>query len=132
MTHRLTAQRGYWCECHTRTLNEQAEGPTAVASFTALNAPQAVRWIRIALRTITPALDEGPFTQAWQWVTYDHAYALQALRRGHPCGVTIQHRDTRITWTARPVHFLPLAHRQPGTLPPCAERFSTAQLPHGR
>jgi hypothetical protein len=39
------------------------------------------------------------------------------------CTVTITHASTRVTWTIRPVLFLPLAHRQVAELPACAYDF---------
>ncbi|CAL9576012.1 hypothetical protein SUDANB2_04922 [Streptomyces sp. enrichment culture] len=37
--------------------------------------------------------------------------------------VSVTHASTRITWTIRPVVFLPLAHRQGVELPACAYDF---------
>lgn len=37
--------------------------------------------------------------------------------------VTIKHAGVRITWTIRPVLYLPLAHRQNAELPFCAYAF---------
>ncbi|MEU6009807.1 hypothetical protein [Streptomyces sp. NPDC047453] len=37
--------------------------------------------------------------------------------------MTITHASTRITWSIRPVLFLPLEHRQGIELPACAHDF---------
>jgi len=48
---------GFWCECWTEDLSDTTGQPTLRASFDAYTVPQADRWVAIALRTITPALD---------------------------------------------------------------------------
>ncbi len=37
--------------------------------------------------------------------------------------MTVTQATTRITWTIRPVIYLPLAHRQGTVLPACTEDF---------
>lgn len=58
---------GFWCECWTESLTEQRP-PTLVASFDAHSAPQANRWVAVALETISPALDLDASTEAWEWM----------------------------------------------------------------
>ncbi|WP_114253603.1 hypothetical protein [Streptomyces sp. Go-475] len=111
--------RGYWCECWTQGLTNEAEQPTLHASFDAYSAPQADRWVAVALRTITPALDTAACDEAWAWLYEQRAETRRALLRSEPCTVTITHATTRITWTIRPVLFLPLAHRRGPELPAC-------------
>lgn len=43
--------------------------------------------------------------------------------RADPCTVSVPHAITRITWTSRPVLFLPLAHRQ--TAEPAAHAYDS-------
>jgi hypothetical protein len=117
---------GYWCECTTQ---HSIDTTTFTASFTANSPHQAVRWIRIALRTISPALDPAAAEHAWQWLLHDHTRATTDLHQGQAIALTIQHHATALTWTARPVLFLPLAHRHSRQLPPCAERFHKPE-PH--
>ncbi|MFF8096078.1 hypothetical protein [Streptomyces sp. NPDC016675] len=114
--------RGYWCECWTEALTGTG-GPARLASFDAYSAPQADRWVAIALRTISPALDSDASDEAWTWLYEERAETRRALLRSEPCTVTITHADVRITWTIRPVLFLPLAHRQDTELPACARSF---------
>ncbi len=58
---------GFWCECWTESLTEQ--DPSAlVASFDAYSAPQADRWVAVALQTISPALDSDAYTEAWEGI----------------------------------------------------------------
>ncbi|MGC5540272.1 hypothetical protein [Streptomyces griseus] len=115
--------RGYWCECWTEDVRTR-ERPALLASFDAYSAPQADRWVAIALRTISPALDSDASDEAWAWLHEERAQTRRALLRSEPCTVTITHADVRITWTIRPVLFLPLAHRQDAELPACAHRFT--------
>ncbi|MEV7791743.1 MULTISPECIES: hypothetical protein [Streptomyces] len=114
--------RGYWCECWTENLATD-ERPTLRASFDAHSAPQADRWIAVALRTISPALDSDASDEAWTWLYDGRIDTRQALLRSEPCTVTVTHVSTRITWTVRPALFLPFAHRGPAELPACAHDF---------
>ncbi|MGW5327410.1 hypothetical protein [Streptomyces sp. NPDC004014] len=119
-------QRGYWCECWTQDLTEEWP-PALLASFDAYSAPQADRWVAVVLRTISPALDADASDAAWEWLYEGRIETRRALLRAEPCTVSVTHARTRITWTIRPVLFLPLAHRQGVELPPCAYVFK----PHG-
>jgi hypothetical protein len=87
---------------------------------------QAVRWIRVTLRTIASALepDASATATAWTWITTGHTQMLRTLTHGQADVLTLTHNGTRIQWTARPALFLPLlAHRQGRQLPACAEQF---------
>ncbi|MFE7983106.1 hypothetical protein ACFUZA_13205 [Streptomyces cellulosae] len=114
--------RGYWCECWTEDLTS-AEGPTLLASFDTHSAPQADRWIAVALRTISPALDSDASDEAWAWLYEGRVETRQALLRSEPCTVMVTHASTRITWTVRPTLFLPVVHRGGAELPGCAYDF---------
>ncbi|GAB7075922.1 hypothetical protein JCM18897A_37790 [Streptomyces sp. JCM 18897] len=86
------------------------------------------RWVAIALRTISPALDSDASDEAWAWLHEERAETRRALICSEPCTVTITHADVRITWTIRPVLFLPVAHRQGAELRTCTRSFEpTAQ-----
>lgn len=122
-------QWGYWCECWTEDLTEET-GPALRASFDAYSAPQADRWVAVALRTISPALDPDASQEAWEWLYDGRIETRRALLRAKPCAVTITQADTRITWTIRPVLFLPLAHRQAANLPSCAYDFKPRTADH--
>ncbi|MEU6553085.1 hypothetical protein ABZ915_22790 [Streptomyces sp. NPDC046915] len=113
---------GYWCECWTQDVTEQ-EQPALRGSFDAYSAPQADRWVAVALRTISPALDPDASDQAWAWLYQGRVATRHALLRSESCSVTVTQDRTRITWTIRPVLFLPLAHRQGAELPACAHDF---------
>ncbi|MEV0241942.1 hypothetical protein AB0I06_18700 [Streptomyces sp. NPDC050674] len=113
--------RGYWCECWTEDLPQRER--VLHASFDAYSAPQADRWVAVALRTISPALDSDACDKAWGWLYNGRIDTRQALLRREPCEVSVTHADTRITWAIRPVTFLPLAHRQGVDLPDCAHNF---------
>ncbi|MEU7502137.1 hypothetical protein AB0B52_34835 [Streptomyces griseofuscus] len=112
-------QRGYWCECWTEDRTEKWQ-PALQASFDAYSAPQADRWVAVALRTISLALDADASAEAWEWLYEGRAETRRALLRVEPCTVSVTHASTRITGTIRPVFFLPLAHRAGAELPPCA------------
>ncbi|MFF7046140.1 hypothetical protein [Streptomyces massasporeus] len=113
---------GYWCECWTENLTSP-EPPALRASFDAYSAPQADRWVAIALRTISPALDSDASDEAWTWLYDERAETRRALLRSEQCTVTIKHAGLRITWSIWPVLFLPLAHRQDAELLACANAF---------
>jgi hypothetical protein len=119
--------RGFWCECWTEDLTE-AEQPTFHSSFDAHSAGQADRWIAIALRTITPALDPRASDEAWKWPYEGRIETRRALLCSEPCTDTINQGSTHLTWTARPALLLPLAHRRSLELPTCAYDFK----PHAR
>ncbi|MFJ8009002.1 hypothetical protein [Streptomyces fagopyri] len=113
--------RGYWCECRTEDL--AAGGPPALlASMHAYSAAQADRWIAVALRTITPALGPAAADEAWDWLYDGRIEMRQALLRSEPCSVSVDNETTRLTWTARPVLFLPLARRADAAPADCADR----------
>ncbi|MEU3242324.1 MULTISPECIES: hypothetical protein [unclassified Streptomyces] len=76
----------------------------------------------IALRTITPALGPAAADEAWDWLYDGRIEMRQALLRSEPCSVSVDNATTRLTWTARPVLFLPLARRADTGLPDCADR----------
>ncbi|MEV6840838.1 hypothetical protein AB0N17_41270 [Streptomyces sp. NPDC051133] len=115
-------QWGYWCECWTEDVS--GEWPAELrASFDAYSAPQADRWVAVALRTISPTLDTDASDEAWEWLQDGRIETRRALLRADPCTVSVTHDGTRITWTIRPVLFLPLAHRQGAELPSCAYDF---------
>ena len=116
-------QRGFWCECWTQDVNDETGWPAHRASFDAYSAPQADRWVAVALRTISPALDPDASDEAWAWLYDGRIDTRRALLRMEPCTVSLTHASTRITWTIRPVIFLPMAHRQGIELPPCAHDF---------
>jgi hypothetical protein len=118
-------QRGFWCECWTQDVNDETGWPALRASFDAYSAPQADRWVAVALRTISPALDPDASDEAWAWLYDGRIDTRRALLRMEPCTVTLTHASTRITWTIRPVVFLPMAHRQGVELPACAYDFTS-------
>ncbi|MFF5857124.1 hypothetical protein ACFY8B_16035 [Streptomyces sp. NPDC012751] len=85
--------------------------------------PQADRWVAVILRTISSGLDADASDAAWEWLYEGRIETRRALLRGEPCTVSVTHEDIRITWTIRPVVFLPLLHRQSAELPNCAHDF---------
>ncbi|MEU3087025.1 hypothetical protein ABZ703_11305 [Streptomyces massasporeus] len=118
-------RRGFWCECWTQDVNDETGWPALRASFDAYSAPQADRWVAVALRTISPALDPDASDEAWEWLYDGRIDTRRALLRMEPCTVSLTHASTRITWTIRPVVFLPMAHRQGVDLPACAYDFTS-------
>ncbi|WP_416981392.1 hypothetical protein [Streptomyces sp. T028] len=122
---RTTTSPGFWCECWTQDLDGQ-QAPALFGSYDACGAVEANNWVATILRTISPALDTAACTEAWERL-YDHRIdTRRALLQREPWTVSITHISTRITWTVRPVLFLPLAHRQGIELPLCAYDFKPA------
>ena len=118
-----TLHRGYWCECWTQS-PATGETPTLLMSFRADTPQQAVRWIRIALRTMASGLQAEEAERAWTWLTEGYLKDINNLNHDHPRTVTITHADTHISWTARPALFLPTAHGHAPELPGCSAQFS--------
>jgi hypothetical protein len=118
-----TPSPGYWCECWTQDLTT-GQPPSLHASIDAYSAVQADRWVAVALRAISPALDPDASEQVWDWLYNGRIATRQALLRAEPCTVSVTQANTRITWTIRPVLFVPLAHRQGTQLPACAYAFT--------
>ncbi|MGQ5609213.1 MULTISPECIES: hypothetical protein [Streptomyces] len=117
-----TTSPGFWCECWTQNL-DAPQAPALFGSYDAHDVVEANNWIATILRTISPALDTASCAEAWERL-YDHRIdTRRALLRREPWSVSITHISTRITWTVRPVLFLPLAHRQGSELPMCAYDF---------
>ncbi|WP_413800499.1 hypothetical protein [Streptomyces iranensis] len=114
---------GYWCECWT---SSPATGPRSVllASIETDNPSEATNWVRITVRTIASALDRETAHEAWDWITYGHKEAEDALTNGEAATFALTQQDTHIEWILRPVIFLPLAHRESQRLPACAEQFT--------
>ncbi|MFD8734775.1 hypothetical protein ACFV06_07605 [Streptomyces sp. NPDC059618] len=52
-------QRGYWCECWTRRLDDE-QPPMLFGSYDAYTEVEANSWVSTILRTISPALDRTP------------------------------------------------------------------------
>ncbi|GGK11942.1 hypothetical protein GCM10011583_50050 [Streptomyces camponoticapitis] len=118
--------RGYQCECHTSRL-ANSDATTLLGSVDVETAPQAVRWIRVAVRTLSPTLNSEAFEEAWQWLSEDHHDALQSLVQGEPVTLTLQQGATTIQWTARPVQFLKLTTRHGINLPACTQEYGPAR-----
>ncbi|WP_307621217.1 hypothetical protein [Streptomyces sp. V3I7] len=102
----------------------EGKRPVLRASFDAYSAPQADRWVAVALRTISPALDPNASDEAWDWLYSGRIETRRALLHTQPCTVSVTQASTRITWTIRPVLFLPLTHRQGIELPACTQEFT--------
>ncbi|MCQ4083163.1 hypothetical protein NGB36_21775 [Streptomyces sp. RB6PN25] len=122
---------GYWCECWTQSPTT-GDAAVLLASFDTTSAAHAVRWIRVALRTLA-SVDPDAFAGAWGWLTGGYVADIEALAGTEPCTISIRHKDTHVQWTARPVLFLGLAHRQADNLPACAGKFTpltAAPVPH--
>ncbi|MET9555134.1 hypothetical protein [Streptomyces sp. NPDC006645] len=110
--------RGYRCECHTsRPTN--GETTMLLGSADVDTALQAVRWIRVAVRTLSPALNSEAFEEAWQWLSEDHHDTRQALIQGEPVTLILRQGSTTIQWTARPTQFLKPTTRQGINSPAC-------------
>ncbi|GAA4657237.1 hypothetical protein GCM10023347_04720 [Streptomyces chumphonensis] len=62
-----------------------------------------------------PALDNSARPQAWHWLEARHANAHRDLNFGEQHTFTVTQGATCIVWTARPVTFLVLADRDPGS-----------------
>ncbi|MEU1624139.1 hypothetical protein ABZ746_02080 [Streptomyces sp. NPDC020096] len=83
-------RRGYWCECWT-TSPTTGNAPALLASFDATSAMQAVRWIKVALRTIVSALEPDAADRAWTWLNSGYVASIRDLVRDEACTFTVTH-----------------------------------------
>ncbi|WP_326611474.1 hypothetical protein OG949_19835 [Streptomyces scopuliridis] len=117
---------GFRCECWTHD-PATSQPRKQLGSIDVETAHQAVRWIRIAARTLASALDEEAFTETWAWLSDGYQDTLQALTKGEPCTLTVHDSRTTIRWTAHPVRYLKLSTRQGINLPACMEKYAQPQ-----
>ncbi|MGE9282248.1 hypothetical protein ACP4B2_27380 [Streptomyces rochei] len=116
------ARPGFWCEC--LLTSAESDSAVLVGSFDAYAAGDAVRWIRIAVRMLVSVVDAAEAEPVHEWLLFGSYPTAAALERGEPFAVTLRHEQLRLVWSARPVRFLPLAHRTGRALPPCALEWS--------
>jgi anti-sigma regulatory factor (Ser/Thr protein kinase) len=105
--HLPATAHGYRCECHVQSPTTGGT-PKLVAAYGTTEAEQAIRWIRRYVTTLTVAVDATTREQVAQWISTDHAKALDDLQRGQLCSFATGYADMHLEWTARPVIFLPL------------------------
>ena len=87
--------------------------------FRAATPNEAVRWIRLTLRTMASALEDPAAERAWAWIGTGYTDDIAALTLNQPCTVAINYADTHVSWTARPALFLPMAHPSMPERPLC-------------
>lgn len=107
----VSSQRGFWCECWTANLTAQQE-PSLLALFAAHSPSQTDRWISVILAAISPTLDASASDEAWERLYEPRIETRRALLRSEPHTASVTHAETRLTWTIRPVLFLPFARHQ--------------------
>ncbi|QEU92992.1 hypothetical protein [Streptomyces kanamyceticus] len=112
--------RGFWCECRVEDLVSGGR-PELTTHFGAYSAAQADGWLSTALRCIAAALNPPTAMETWDGFYEGRIDTRRALLRAEPCTASIADARTRITWTIRPVRFLPLAARDEVELPACAD-----------
>jgi len=115
------ARPGFWCEC---LLTSAEDSTVLVGSCDAYAAGDAVRWIRIAVRMLVSVVDAAEAGPVREWLLFGSIPTAAALERGEPFVIALRHEQLRLVWSARPVGFLPLAHRTGRALPPCALGWS--------
>lgn len=115
-------QPGFWCEC--LLTSTESDDTVLVGSFDAYAAGDAVRWIRIAVRMLISVVDAAEAEPVHEWLLFGSNPTAAALERGEPFTIALRHEQLRLAWSARPVSFLPLAHRTGRALPPCALEWS--------
>lgn len=100
---------------------------TLVASFEAVSAVQAVRWVHDIARRLASSLDTTERVRALRWLDGSQCHAaLDGLVDGMPFEFSVSCGRTRVTWTVQQVWFLALADRVGRRLPDCAGRFACA------
>lgn len=125
------ARLGVWCEAIS-AYSGVPKTATRRDGYAAPNPVAAIRWIRIGMRTVAPAL--GPNQAEYvldHWV--DGAGSERACARlcqGEPCSLTLYPGVEELTWRACPVWFLRLVEVNGG--PPCGRRHQPRLLLTGR
>ncbi|WP_405715132.1 MULTISPECIES: hypothetical protein [unclassified Streptomyces] len=97
-----SATRVFWCERVTyRTM--EADEIAEVSRHMALDPAEAIRFIRLNVRTLATELAPLERHRALSWADGGGCVgAIGALHRGEPCGLSLSHRGTWIEWTVRP------------------------------
>ncbi len=104
---------GFWYERVSYRSLASADVLTA-AYFSTTNPAQAVRKVRVEVRTLASALPTQEMIRALSWADGDGCIAaIAALHRGEPCGFSLNTHDAWVEWTIRPVTFLSLASSGP-------------------
>lgn len=98
---------GIRCECRLHS----ADGAVRVVAgvFDAPGPARAVRWIRVAVRTLVSTLDEESAEPVHEWLLFGERPAVQALSRGQVRSFCFGFEGWRVEFTAHPVRYLVLA-----------------------
>lgn len=80
---RITLRPGYWCECAVYTRTVWKEGRT-LSSFEAASPAQAIRWIRVTVRTLVSALTPESAASVYEWLFHGGPAAIGQLENGEP------------------------------------------------
>ncbi|WEH33402.1 hypothetical protein PZB75_08425 [Streptomyces sp. AM 4-1-1] len=115
-------QAAWWCECVVRT-DMAPDGVTRVRGERADTSRDALRWMRIAVRTLLPGFDPVDRDRAFQWLVHGQWEAAVRLGAGERYAFTARSGATVIEWSARGVLCVP---RLDGGSP-CAARPVTAR-----
>lgn len=105
------AAPAFWCERVTyRTI--EAEDIADVRRASTRRAADAIRQIRVDVRSLAPELPPMERHRALSWVDGGGCIsALGALHRGQPCGFSLSHRGTWIEWAVLPYLVLQVGGR---------------------
>jgi hypothetical protein len=113
--------RGFLAECRLAT----PAAHTLVGSYDACAAPEALRWLRIILRMLESALGDEESDTVTRWLLFGQRRTSDELAAGHAFTLTLHPAaDTVLTFSARPVIYLPLAGRAGGRLPACSRQWT--------
>ncbi|QES46048.1 hypothetical protein DEJ49_17270 [Streptomyces venezuelae] len=121
-------QRGFWCECWAEDLTTP-DHPMVKTAFGAYSAAQADGWLSTALRVITKELTPDAPTVTWDWLYESRIDTRRVLLNSEPRTLAVTYAGMHVTWTIRPVLFLPLADHQKPELMPYGAHLDSE--PHG-
>lgn len=77
---------------------------TETVAYLLNNPAEAVRRIRVEVRTLASALPPWERERAFEWADFGGSvHALGALHRGQPCGFSLSHDGNWIEWAVHPV-----------------------------
>lgn len=95
-----------------------------MTAFGAYSAAQADGWLPTALHALTKELAPEHPTDTWDWPYESRIDTRRALLNAEPCTLSATYAGIRVTWTIRPVLFLPLADAERPELSTCGTHLT--------
>ncbi|MET9484819.1 hypothetical protein [Streptomyces sp. NPDC006638] len=97
-----SATRAFWCE---QTTYDSLHGDdiSQISRHSATNPAEAIRHIRVTVRSLASALPPIERHRALSWIDDGGCLgAIAALHRNEPCGFSLSYQEQWIEWTVHP------------------------------